>query len=191
MLAILAFLDEAGSRWMARIHPPSLYYSTYFLPGLTRTSQKIKTSPGALQIALLWPSKQLPVLWGLTGSQPYPCKDAGGSLCLRSRPESQAGPVHILALPSSGCVAMGGVLSVAISALVDKQFVVVVKFPKAESYYVVQVSFKFEVILLRCQQCSELQASTTMPGSKQMSRKFKLDGVRKEMRASTNQYSHH
>lgn len=176
----------APTGWQGSILP--LYYSTYFLPGLTPTSQKIKTRPGALQIALLWPSKQLPVLWELTGSQPYPCKDAGGSLCLRSRPESQAGPVHILALPSSGCVAMGGVLSVAISALVDKQFVVVVKFPKAESYYV-QVSFKFEVILLRRQQCSELQASTTMPGSKQTSRKFKLDGVRKEMRASTNQYS--
>lgn len=147
-------------------------------------------SPGALQIALLWPSKQLPVLWELTGSQPYPCKDVGGSLCLRSRPESQVGPVHILALPSSGCVAMGGVLSVAIGALVDKQFVVVVKFPKAESYYVVQVSFKLEVILFRHQQCSELQVST-MPGSKQTSRKFKLDGVHKEMRANNNQYSYH
>lgn len=46
---------------------------------------------------------------------------------------------------------MGGVLSVAISALVYKQFVVGVKSrppPQAESYYLVGVSFKLEVILL-------------------------------------------
>lgn len=103
--------------WMARLHSPSLFPFTFFLPGLTPTSQKIKKRPGPLQTALLWTSEQSWLLGELTGTS-VPVKirvapDAYGG-GRRLRPESQVVPVHTLALPSSGCVAVGGVLSLSV-----------------------------------------------------------------------------